>query len=147
MPETRDLTRDECRELLGAGSVGRVAVATPAGPHIVPVNYAVVDGALVVRTTPYSLLGTYGRDTTLAFEIDCADTQHECGWSVVARGRSEVLHDPDDVDEARAAVPRPWAGGQRSLFLRIPMEELSGRRLGDQPRPGSDTSTSSARAG
>ena len=28
-------------------------------------------------------------------------------------------------------LPRPWAAGRRSLYLRIPLTEVTGRRLGD----------------
>ena len=53
-----DLTHAQCERLLRAGTTGRIALSTPDGPHIVPVNYSVVGDAIVVRTTPYSLLGT-----------------------------------------------------------------------------------------
>lgn len=132
MPESRDLSMSECETLLRAGVAGRVALATPTGPHIVPVNYAVVDGDVVVRTSPYSVLGTYGRDTTLAFEVDQFDYSRQRGWSVVARGRAEAVHDPDDIERIRRVrEPRPWASGSRALFLRLHWTELSGRQLGD----------------
>src|SRR4028119_720576 len=60
--ESIDLSREDCAELLRAGVIGRVAVSTPTGPHIVPVNYVVMDDAIIVRTTPYSLLGSHGRN-------------------------------------------------------------------------------------
>jgi nitroimidazol reductase NimA-like FMN-containing flavoprotein (pyridoxamine 5'-phosphate oxidase superfamily) len=108
-----------------------VALSTPTGPHIVPVNYSVVDDALVVRTSPYSLLGTYGPDSMLAFEIDAFDHERQRGWSVVARGRGEVVSDPAELDHIRSTwEPRPWAAGSRSLYLRLRWSELSGRRLG-----------------
>ena len=121
---------EECAELLRAGVVGRVAVTTPDGPHVVPVNYAVMDEAVVVATSAYSVLGTYGRGSMLAFEIDGFDLERKEGWSVVARGRGEAL-DPVGLREAKErALPRPWADGTRTLFLRIPWSELSGRRVG-----------------
>ena len=61
MNEPFDLSPDECRELLCAGLVGRIAMCTPVGPHIVPVNYGVVDDSVVLRTSPYSVLGTHAR--------------------------------------------------------------------------------------
>ena len=68
MPMSHDLSRDDCSRLLRAGVAGRVALGTPDGPHIIPVNYAVDAGehgnereSVLVRTTAYSLLGTYGR--------------------------------------------------------------------------------------
>lgn len=131
MPDARDLAQSECEQLVRAGVVGRVAVATPTGPHIVPINYSVVDSAIVVRTTPYSVLGTYARNALLAFEIDQFDHDRHRGWSVVVRGRAESVDDAEEVEHIqRTWAPRPWASGQRWLFLRIPMSEVSGRRLG-----------------
>jgi nitroimidazol reductase NimA-like FMN-containing flavoprotein (pyridoxamine 5'-phosphate oxidase superfamily) len=131
MPDSRELSHAECERLLRAGVAGRVALAAPNGPHIVPVNYSVVDDAVVVRTSPYSLLGTYGRDTTLAFEVDQFDYENQRGWSVVARGRSEIVQDADELDHIREVwPPRPWATGIRSLFVRLRWSELTGRALG-----------------
>jgi nitroimidazol reductase NimA-like FMN-containing flavoprotein (pyridoxamine 5'-phosphate oxidase superfamily) len=126
-----DLDRDECEALLRAGVAGRIAIATPTGPHIIPVNHSVVDGAIIVRTSPYSVLGSYGRDTTLAFEVDSFDEENERGWSVVARGRGDFVTDIDELEHIREVwAPRPWAGGSRTLYLRLRWTELSGRRVG-----------------
>lgn len=131
MPDPRDLGRAECEQLVRAGVVGRVAVATPSGPHIVPLNYSVVDSAVIVRTTPYSLLGTYGRGALVAFEVDQFDHDRHRGWSVMVRGRAETVDDVDQVEHIqRTWAPRPWASGQRWLLLRIPFAEVTGRRLG-----------------
>jgi nitroimidazol reductase NimA-like FMN-containing flavoprotein (pyridoxamine 5'-phosphate oxidase superfamily) len=131
MPDSHELTHAECERLLRAGVAGRVAVSTPTGPHIVPVNYSVVDDAVVIRTTAYSLLGTYGRDTTLAFEVDQFDHDYHRGWSVQARGRSEAVVDQEELDHIKQVwAPQPWASGSRNLVLRMRWTELSGRRLG-----------------
>lgn len=131
MHDSLELPHEQCEQLLRAGVVGRVAVSTPTGPHIVPVNYSVVGDAIIVRTSPYSLLGTYGRGTTIAFEIDQFDHEYQRGWSVVARGRADVVTEAADLEHIRSVwAPRPWAAGSRTLHLRIPWSELSGRRLG-----------------
>lgn len=136
MLESVEMSRAECEDLLRSGVAGRVALSTPAGPHIVPVNYSVVDDTIVVRTSPYSLLGTHGRDSVLAFEVDYFDYPNQRGWSIVARGRSEVVSDTEEVDHIRAVwEPRPWAAGARNLFLRIPLTDLTGRRLGAGWKP------------
>lgn len=131
MADSRELSWSECEALLRSGVVGRVALATATGPHIVPVNYSIVDSSVVVSTSPYSLLGTYGRDTTVAFEVDHFDYEYRRGWSVVARGRSEVVSDAADLNHIRAVwEPTPWASGTRNLYLRLPWQELTGRQLG-----------------
>jgi nitroimidazol reductase NimA-like FMN-containing flavoprotein (pyridoxamine 5'-phosphate oxidase superfamily) len=129
---TYELTRAQCESLLKAGVAGRVAVNTPTGPHIIPVNYSVVDDAIVLRTSPYSLLGTHGQDALLAFEVDQFDYEHQRGWSVLARGRSETVQAGPELDRIHEVwAPRPWAGGSRPLFLRLAWQEITGRRLGD----------------
>ncbi len=131
MAESRELSARECLTLLRSGVAGRIALSTPTGPHIVPVNYSVVDDAIIVRTSPYSLLGTYGRDTTFAFEIDDFDGARARGWSVQARGRIEAVADRTELQAVReAAVPQPWAGGTRPLYLRLRWHELTGRQVG-----------------
>ena len=94
----------ECRDLLAGGVVGRVAMATPVGPRIVPVSYSVHGDAIVFRTAPYSELSTYGWDTDLAFEVDDLDHDTQQGWSVVAVGRAHVVSDHDEVQRIR----REW---------------------------------------
>lgn len=131
MNEPFELSADECRELLSAGLVGRAAVCTPLGPHVVPVNYAVVDESVVVRTSPYSVLGSHARGSILAVEVDQFDYERQRGWSVVARGRADAVTGAMDLNHIKQVWdPRAWASGQRNLYLRVRWSELTGRRLG-----------------
>jgi nitroimidazol reductase NimA-like FMN-containing flavoprotein (pyridoxamine 5'-phosphate oxidase superfamily) len=131
MAELRELSYAECRALLVRQRAGRVAVSTADGPHIIPLNYSVVDESIVFRTTPFSVLATYGRNAKLAFEVDHFHDEHRLGWSVVARGRADVVSDPDELNRIRRiCAPLPWADGARNLYFRLPWKELSGRTLG-----------------
>lgn len=131
MSELAELPYDKCHELLSGGIVGRAAVCTPAGPRIVPVNYAVFDESIVFRTTPYSVLGTYAWNTALAFEVDHVDYEDHRGWSVVATGRGSMVEDPEELAAIKTFWnPRPWASGARLLYVRLRWDELSGRQLG-----------------
>lgn len=126
-----ELAAEECLDLLRSRVVGRVALVTPGGPRIVPVNYAVHEDAIVFRTAPYSELGTYGWDTELAFEVDQLDEERHSGWSVVALGRGSLVEDPADLAGIRGRWdPHPWAGGSRHLYMRLTWRSLTGRRLG-----------------
>ena len=131
MLDVIDLSPDQCEQLLRAGITGRVALSSPDGPHIVPVNFSVVGDAIILRTSPYSVLGTHGRDAVIAFEVDQFDHDRWRGWSVVARGRADVVTDPADVERIRSTwEPRPWAAGSRSLYLRLRWTSLTGRQVG-----------------
>jgi nitroimidazol reductase NimA-like FMN-containing flavoprotein (pyridoxamine 5'-phosphate oxidase superfamily) len=134
MAELRELTYAECRALLVREQAGRVAIATPDGPHIIPLNYSVVDESIIFRTTPFSLLATYARNAKLAFEVDHFHNEHQLGWSVVARGRADVITDNDELARVRKIwAPRPWADGARNLYFRLEWTELTGRSLGRVP--------------
>ena len=131
MPQAREIGRADCERLLREAEVGRAAVSTAEGPHIVPVTYTVVDDTIVIRTTALSLLGTYGPNAMLAFEVDHFDQERRTGWSVVARGRCWAELDPHEVAGLRRQVPRPWVSGNRNLYLRMRWECISGRALGE----------------
>jgi nitroimidazol reductase NimA-like FMN-containing flavoprotein (pyridoxamine 5'-phosphate oxidase superfamily) len=128
-PELLELDPEECRARLATHGVGRVAVSTPRGPAIVPVNYAVVDGAVVFRTAPDAAPALAG-GTEAAFEVDHIDEALSQGWSVLVVGRAEYVTDAAAIqhlaDEART---RPWAGGDRELWVRIAPEQVTGRRI------------------
>lgn len=125
-----ELTYDECLALLRATSVGRCAFCTPQGAVIVPVNYRVIDDAVVFRTTPHSHLGVHGWSSWLAFEVDGIDPARQAGWSVIATGRGAFIEDPDELAFIRSFHdPTPWASGSREVYLRLRWRQLTGRRV------------------
>lgn len=131
MLESVELSPSEAEALLRSGVTGRVAVSTPQGPHILPVNYSVVDDCVIIRTSPYSLLGTHAHGTIVAFETDVLDHERQRGWSVLVRGRASVITDEGRLDAIRLVwPPRPWAAGQRTLHIGVRLDEVTGRQLG-----------------
>ena len=130
MSPLRDLDQAHCLELITRGTVGRVAVTTPDGPHIVPVNYTLIDDTVAIRTSAYSVLGTYARGSLVAFEVDHLEHQTRAAWSVMVRGRCMMETDPQRLTRLRSALADSWAGGARTLYLRIPLEHVSGRAVG-----------------
>ncbi|MFF9088565.1 helix-turn-helix domain-containing protein [Streptomyces sp. NPDC014991] len=128
-PRLSELDEQECRRLLSTHGVGRIAVSTEAAPLVVPVNYSVVDDAVVLRTQPGTVsLQAPGRE--VAFEVDRVDDALSQGWSVVVRGPAEVVTDPDGVRRlAERAYSTPWAGGERDVWVRIGISAVTGRRI------------------
>ena len=98
-------------------------VDAAVGPRIVPLNYAVVDDAIVFRTTPYSEIASYGPGREAAFEIDNVDHSRQTGWSVVAFGRVERV-DPSELDDLAAGVGAASLGGRHPQPL--PPADLAG---------------------
>jgi len=126
-----ELTAVECRDLLQTREVGRVAVCTPRGPMILPVNYVLDGQAVVFRTAPYGVLGRHAWNGRVAFEVDHIDTATRSGWSVLATGTGGLVEDAEQLALIRAFHnPQPWAPGSRLLYVRVPWDELTGRRVG-----------------
>ena len=122
------LPEEECFELLARHHVGRVAVTVSALPAVFPVNYAVMDGAIVFRTGEGTKLSVALRNTVVAFEIDEFEPFAHGGWSVLAIGVASEL-EGDALARAQSLPLRPWADGERDHYVRIVPELLSGRRI------------------
>ncbi|ANZ13823.1 DNA-binding protein [Streptomyces noursei ATCC 11455] len=128
-PQLRDLDPDECRARLSTHGVGRVAVSTPDGPAVLPVNYEVIDDAIAFRTAPDSAPAA-AVGTEVAFEVDHVDETMSQGWSVLAVGPAQVVTEPDTVRRlAELAHSEPWAGGEREMWVSIQPVRLTGRRI------------------
>jgi nitroimidazol reductase NimA-like FMN-containing flavoprotein (pyridoxamine 5'-phosphate oxidase superfamily) len=124
------LPPEECRDLLGAKSVGRVAFTGPDGPQVLPVNYVVHRRDIFFRTATDSTLAKAMRNSRVAFEIDDIDEFLQSGWSVVAVGDADLVDDPDLLVELWGDQgPKPWAAGLRTQFVRIRPIRVTGRRV------------------
>jgi nitroimidazol reductase NimA-like FMN-containing flavoprotein (pyridoxamine 5'-phosphate oxidase superfamily) len=129
-PQLRDIGPEECRTLLSTHGVGRIAVSGSDGrPAIVPVNYDVIDDAIVFRTAPHSVpAAAVGQE--VAFEVDHVDEATSQGWSVLAVGPASAVMEPDAVRGlARRAHTEPWAGGTRETWVSVRPTRLTGRRI------------------
>ncbi|MFI8091011.1 pyridoxamine 5'-phosphate oxidase family protein [Streptomyces sp. NPDC086080] len=128
-PRLRDLGPDECRTLLSTHGVGRVAVGTPEGPAVIPVNYEVVDDAIAFRTAPGSVPAA-AAGTEIAFEVDQLDEAMSRGWSVLAVGPARAVTEPDEARRlSERAHTTPWAGGTREMWVSLRPARLTGRRI------------------
>ncbi|MFF7969886.1 pyridoxamine 5'-phosphate oxidase family protein [Streptomyces sp. NPDC007905] len=128
-PRFTELGPAECRSLLATHGVGRLAVSTPSGPVIVPVNYSVVDGAIVFRTAS-GATPSLSAGSRVAFEVDRIDDAFSQGWSVLVRGFARTVTDPREVQKlADQAHSTPWVGGSRDLWVSIDPDTVTGRRI------------------
>lgn len=123
----------DCERLLRSTVFGRMVLATPGRLEIFTVNYAVMGDAVVLRTTPGSLLDRYADGAPLILEVDNVNHERWQGWSVVVRGQGErITQSQLTVRELGSFPPPPWAPG-RSVWIRLQVEEISGRKLGPGP--------------
>ena len=127
--ELNMLSPAECERLLAQTTVGRVGISIGALPVVLPVNYAMLDDDVVIRTGAGTKLDAALAGAVVAFEVDHVDPIYHEGWSVLVQGRATEIADPADIERARALPLRPWAPGTRDRFIRIPAEVISGRRI------------------
>ena len=119
----------ECLRLLQGHQLGRVAYVEDNSPIILPVNYALDDGAVLFRTGIGSMLDMAARGQSIAFEVDGIDLADRCGWSVVVTGNAEHVQDPADLERLADFPLIAWAPGARSHYVRIRPERITGRRV------------------
>src|SRR3954451_1062412 len=120
------LDENDCWRLIATAGVGRVGVTIGALPAILPVNYAVADGAILFRTGTGTKLRAAVNRSVVVFEVDDADPVYHGGWSVQAVGVAEGIAPGDHADAMGVA---PWAPGARHTYVRIRPEMVSGRRI------------------
>ena len=119
----------ECRRLIAAGGIGRIAFGTVSGPVVLPVNFAVVAGTIVIRTGEGTMIAGHA-DGQVAFEVDHIDEALSQGWSVLVRGRAHGVTHPAELENVRRdAAIWPWPGGDRDVYVRIIPDTISGRRI------------------
>jgi nitroimidazol reductase NimA-like FMN-containing flavoprotein (pyridoxamine 5'-phosphate oxidase superfamily) len=129
-----ELDADTCLQLIARGGIGRIAYAGRFGLVVLPVNYALHDGAVVFRTAEHGPLdedlrtGIEGAEYRVAFEIDDIDLARRQGWSVLIQGPAHHVA-AAGRDAAVQAGVQALAPGERELFVRIVPSRITGRRI------------------
>jgi uncharacterized protein len=130
-PALVELSPYECWQLVEEPiPIARVVWTEGGAAAIVPVNYAVADGALWFQSSPGSRLSRECHGRQVLVEIDSVDADARSGWSVIVAG---VAHNVEagDVPNFLGGL-QVWPRGPRTMFVRVEPDEITGRRL--QPR-------------
>lgn len=120
------LSREECLVRLRQDLVGRLAVVDGDAAALLPVNYAMDGETVVFRSAPGTKLAAAGR-AKASFEIDEFDRASRSGWSVVVSGRLEEVEAHGRLRHLHDLPLDPWAPGERSHWLRLVPERITGR--------------------
>ena len=125
------LTSEECYALLETGEFGRLGVIVDRYPVIIPVNYAMDENVVVIRSRPGTKL-TNAQHANVTFQVDYVDQANRSGWSVLVRGQAEEVtseHGKDIVDRTEQTGVSPYAPGEDFRWVRIIPHGISGRRI------------------
>jgi hypothetical protein len=126
------LGAEECWQLLRSWSLGRIAISVQGRPEIFPINYAVDEGTVVVRTSPGTKLLGLTANERVAFEADDYD-EHEAR-SVLITGTAHILSTSEEIDHADGLPLVTWAPTVEHVYVRITPLQITGRRISrDRP--------------
>lgn len=126
--QLQELSVDECLTRLQQHQLGRLVYTMEDELQIRPLNYALYQGQIIIRTGYGDLLDAVDRQSVL-FEVDDAEPPTSSPWSVIVRGVAEEIWRPDELQVMRDLPLRPWAPGSRDHYLRIISSAMTGRRL------------------
>lgn len=126
-----ELPEDECLALLETTTVGRIAFVDAEGQQLVPINFALIDGAIYFRTLHDGFLSSLaGGHDDVAFGVDYQDV-FRVGWNVTVRGSAHEAEDRATINTVLShSRLQPWAGGVRPLVIKITPASIAGRRVG-----------------
>jgi nitroimidazol reductase NimA-like FMN-containing flavoprotein (pyridoxamine 5'-phosphate oxidase superfamily) len=131
-PVLEQLSRDECMRLMGSVPVGRIVYTRQALPAVELVNFALIDGDIVIRTHAEGKLAAATRGAVVAFEVDSVDFERHAGWSVTVVGQARAVTDHAEIRRLELAPLNPWLAAQRDHFIRIAPTMVNGRSVGAQ---------------
>src|SRR5690349_11261228 len=126
------LTFEECLWLLRSTAVGRVAFEAGGEVEVLPVNYTMDGVTVVFRCGNGAKLGAAVQEAAVTFEVDNFDDKAKRGWSVLVKGKAEVISDDDAVGRLEGTGLRPYVTSvPRPYWVAIHPNTVTGRRVPD----------------
>lgn len=123
------MTEEACRARFLDHSLGRLGYVDDGWPVVIPVNYAMHDGDIFIRSLPGAKLAVAAKAEVVCIEVDSFDEASRSGWSVLAHGPLEVITDPKVLRTAWNHDPTPWVAADDWQWLRIRTLSMSGRTV------------------
>ncbi len=125
------LGEDECRKHLArqaaSTGVGRVAINGDPSPYVIPVNFRVIEGGIVIRLgagwAAFHLDGS-----AVTFEADQTTAGRRSAWSVVVEGVAHLVP-YDDVARLGANLPNPIVTVPGVRVFEIVPNKVTGRAV------------------
>jgi len=135
----RDLSKEECLNLLSAARYGRLGLAKDDRPYVVPMSYVFADGRIYLHSRGGGMKMDFASaNPRVCFQVDSLDKGH---WSsVIAFGPARLSDDIEAKQRMFDAFTTRGLGGHggkkfsREELERMPMtvweieiEEMTGR--------------------
>jgi nitroimidazol reductase NimA-like FMN-containing flavoprotein (pyridoxamine 5'-phosphate oxidase superfamily) len=123
----RALDATSCWQRLSTVEVGRLAVEHGRMPDIFPVSFVVDGTSVVFRTSPGSKATALELNPAVAFEADGYDEAASEAWSVVLKGRAEVVHNRSQLATALLLPLHPLPEAPGTVVVRVHPSTVTGR--------------------
>ncbi|MGZ4525478.1 MAG: pyridoxamine 5'-phosphate oxidase family protein [Mycobacterium sp.] len=117
----------QCWDLLAGVTLGRLVTSVDGQPEIFPVNYVVQRHTVLFRTAEGTKLVSTAINNRVLFEVD--DHNVAEGWSVIIKGTARSLRTNEEIEDAERAQVLPWTSSEKSHYVRIIPEVVTGRRF------------------
>jgi uncharacterized protein len=127
------LSEDESWDRLASVPLGRLVACIGGQPEIFPVNFVVQDRTVLFRTSEGTKLFAAVASSTVAFEADDHDVAE--GWSVIVKGRAQLLDTASEIEKADRAQLTPWIATLKLRYVRVIPSEITGRQFRFGPEP------------
>ncbi|OBK29170.1 pyridoxamine 5'-phosphate oxidase [Mycobacterium asiaticum] len=121
------LPEHECWDLLDNVPIGRLVTSVDGRPQIFPVNFVVQRRTVLFRTAEGTKLISTAINNHVVFEADeYGGTE---GWSVIVKGVARSVRNDDDVAAAENSGLLSWTSSEKTHFVRVLPEMVTGRRF------------------
>lgn len=125
----KTLSFEQCWDLLAAATVGRLGLVVDDHPEIFPVNYVIFERSVVFRSGQGRKLWGALASRPGVIEVDGYDPATTEAWSVMARGETALMTDPEETARVDALGLEPWEPGAKDHYIRLIPRALTGRRF------------------
>lgn len=127
------LSESESWDLLASVALGRVVTNVAGEPEIFPVNFVTQHRTVLFRTAEGTKLTSMVLNNNVVFEAD--DHNAAQGWSVIVKGRADMLDTRAEIEKADRAQLLPWIPTLKLRYVRVVPFEITGRRFTFGPEP------------
>jgi hypothetical protein len=125
------LSMEECRQHLeraaASSTTGRIAINGTRSPYVIPVNFSMVAGGIVIRLGP-GWAAFHLNGVAVTFEVDTSTATEHSGWSVVVEGVTRIVT-YDEVARLGDNLPTPLVALPGVRVFEIVPFKVTGRAV------------------
>jgi len=108
-------------------TLGRLVTSVDGQPEIFSVDYVIQRRTVLFRTAEGAKSVSAAINNRVVFEAD--DHNVAEGWSVIVKGTARSPRTNEEIEEAERAQVLSWTTPEKSHYVRVIPETVTGRRF------------------